>query len=201
MPHIVVGKIASRALQVLSLTSLIIGPLMATARAADENPKTIYGFTMSDIDGKAIPLEKYKGKVLLIVNVASQCGNTPQYAGLEELYRKYKDRGLVVLGFPANNFGQQEPGSNEEIKTFCQTNYNVTFDMFSKISVKGPDQHPLYRFITSPETDPEYSGDVRWNFQKYLVDRNGVIVGKFLPKVAPLSKEVTSAVEKALEQK
>jgi glutathione peroxidase len=179
----------------------MIGIAMGTPHAAGDTPGTIYDVTVKAIDGTATPLSTYKGKVLLIVNVASKCGNTPQYKGLEALYRKYKEQGFVILGFPANNFGQQEPGSNEEIKTFCQTTYDVTFDMFSKISVKGSDQDPLYRFITSPETNPDYSGDVRWNFQKYLVDRNGMIIGKFLPKVDPLSDELTSTVEKALGQK
>jgi glutathione peroxidase len=201
MQRTLVREISFRALQTLLTTSIVMGISMETAQAAGDTPKTIHDFTMKAIDGAAIPLAKYKGKVLLVVNVASQCGNTPQYKGLEALYRKYKERGFVVLGFPANDFGQQEPGSNEEIKKFCRTNYDVTFDMFSKISVKGPDQDPLYRFITSSETNPDFSGDVRWNFQKYLVDRNGVIIGKYAPKVDPLSEELDSAVEKALSRK
>ncbi len=201
MQRTAIREISFRALQTLLTTSILIGISMGTAQAAGDAPKTIHDFTMKAIDGAAIPLAKYKGKVLLVVNVASQCGFTPQYKGLEALYRKYKEKGFVVLGFPANNFGQQEPGSNEEIKMFCRTNYDVTFDMFSKISVKGPDQDPLYRFITSSETNPDFSGDVRWNFQKYLVDRNGVIIGKFASKVDPLSEELDSAVEKALSRK
>lgn len=200
MQRTIVREMSTRALQTLLITPLMIGIAMGTPHAAGDTPGTIYDFTVKAIDGTATPLSTYKGKVLLIVNVASKCGNTPQYKGLEALYRKYKEQGFVILGFPANNFGQQEPGSNEEIKTFCQTTYDVTFDMFSKISVKGSDQDPLYRFITSPETNPDYSGDVRWNFQKYLVDRNGMIIGKFLPKVDPLSDELTSTVEKALGQ-
>jgi len=201
MQRTFVREISSRALQTLLITPLLTGIAMGNPQAAVDTPETIYAFTMKAIDGKAIPLSKYKGKVLLVVNVASKCGNTPQYEGLEALYRRYKEKGFVILGFPANNFGQQEPGSNEEIQTFCRTTYDVTFDMFSKISVKGSDQDPLYRFITSSETNPDFSGDVKWNFQKYLVDRNGVIIGKFLPKVDPLSEELTSAVEKALGQK
>jgi glutathione peroxidase len=201
MQSAIIREISFRALLTLLITPLCIGISMGTPRPAEDTPKTIHDFTMKTIDGTAIPLATYKGKVLLVVNVASQCGNTPQYKGLETLYRKYKEKGFAILGFPANNFGQQEPGSNEEIRAFCQTTYDVTFDMFSKISVKGSDQDPLYRFITSPETNPEFSGDVRWNFQKYLVDRNGAIIGKFLPKVDPLSDELTSAVEKALSQK
>jgi glutathione peroxidase len=150
---------------------------------------------MKNIDGEETPLSRYRGKVLLIVNVASECGFTPQYEGLEKLYRRYKDRGFVILGFPANNFGAQEPGTDAEIKTFCSTKYNVTFDLFSKISVAGADQHALYRFITS---DPHVAGDVRWNFQKYLVDRKGVLVAKFLSKVEPMSDTLTIAVETAL---
>jgi glutathione peroxidase len=200
MLHTMHSEICSRTLTTLIIPLLMAGIPMGSARAAEDTPKTIHAFTVNAIDGTAISLAKYKGKVLLVVNVASQCGNTPQYKGLEALYRKYKEKGFAVLGFPANNFGQQEPGSDEEINTFCRTTYDVTFDMFSKISVKGSDQNPLYRFITSPDTDPDFSGEVRWNFQKYLVDRNGVIIGKFLPKVDPLSEEVTSAVEKALGQ-
>ena len=131
-----------------------------TSIQAGDNPskggKTplIYDFALKNIDGKDAKLDQYRGKALLLVNVASQCGYTPQYEGLQKLYSKYKDKGLVVLGFPANNFGAQEPGSDQEIKTFCSTKYNVTFPMFSKISVKGPDEHPLYKFLTDQKTDP-----------------------------------------------
>lgn len=185
------------------LIPVLLGPLLAgisiaTVAAPETKVNSVYVFAMKNIDGKTISLSAFKGKVLLIVNVASRCGHTPQYKGLEALYRRYKDRGLVILGFPANNFGQQEPGTDAEIKAFCTTKYDVTFDMFSKISVKGPDQHPLYRFLTSPETDPKFSGEVQWNFQKYLLDRNGSIRGKFAPAVEPLSDELTSAIEQAL---
>ncbi len=173
------------------------GAFMTLAVAAEKPATGVLGFTMKSIDGKEVALSKYRGKVLLIVNVASQCGNTPQYKDLEALYRKYKDEGFVILGFPANNFGAQEPGTDQEIKTFCSTTYDVTFDLFSKISVKGEDQHPLYKLITS---DSSYGGDVKWNFQKYLVDRKGKIVGKYLPKMQPMSEELTSAIEKALKQ-
>jgi glutathione peroxidase len=169
-----------------------------TLAVAGEKPATsVLGFTMKTIDGEDVTLSKYKGKVLLVVNVASECGFTPQYKDLEALYRKYKDRGFMVLGFPANNFGAQEPGTDQEIKTFCSSTYGVTFDMFSKISVKGNDQHPLYKFITSDST---YGGDVKWNFQKYLVDREGKLSGKYFSKVTPMSDEVTSAIEKALKE-
>jgi len=172
-------------------------PCIAAA-GGDSPPKSFYGFALKSIDGKDVSLAEFKGKVLLLVNVASECGNTPQYKDLEALYQKYKDRGLVVLGFPANNFGEQEPGTDAEIKKFCTSTYNVTFPMFSKISVKGEDQHPLYRFITSKETDPEFSGDVKWNFQKYLISRDGKIMARFAPKLNPMSEEVTAAIEKAL---
>ena len=173
------------------------GAFMTLGVAAEKPAAGVLGFTMKSIDGKEVALSKYRGKVLLIVNVASQCGNTPQYKDLEALYRKYKDQGFVILGFPANNFGGQEPGTDQEIKTFCSTTYDVTFDLFSKISVKGDDQHPLYKLITSDST---FGGDVKWNFQKYLVDRKGNIAGKYLPKMQPMSEELTTAIEKALKQ-
>ena len=183
------------------LTSVLGSTSLTGVGTSSKDAGSIYDFTMKTIDGKELPLSHYKRKVVLIVNVASQCGFTPQYKGLEALYRKYKDQGFIILGFPANNFGQQEPGTDAEIRTFCTSKYDVTFDMFSKISVKGSDQHPLYRFLTSPTSDPKFSGDVKWNFQKYLIDRNGNIVGKYLSAVEPLSAEVTSAIERELKEK
>jgi glutathione peroxidase len=153
---------------------------------------SVHEFTLNSIDGKPAPLSAYQGKVVLIVNVASRCGFTPQYAGLEALYEKYKDRGFVILGFPANNFGGQEPGTNEEIKTFCSSKYNVTFPMYSKISVKGEDKAPLYQFLTAT------GGEIQWNFTKFLVDKNGKVVARFEPKVTPESPDVAGAIEKAL---
>jgi glutathione peroxidase len=158
---------------------------------------TVHEFTLNSIDGKPAPLSQYKGKVMLLVNVASKCGYTPQYAGLESLYQKYKDRGLVVVGVPANNFGGQEPGTNEEIKTFCTRTYNVSFPMMSKVSVKGDDKTPLYQFITA---DPTYGGDVKWNFTKFLVGKDGKVISRFESKVTPDSPELTSAVEQALSR-
>jgi len=152
----------------------------------------VHEFTLNSIDGKPAPLSAYQGKVVLIVNVASRCGFTPQYSGLEALYEKYKDRGFTILGFPANNFGAQEPGTNEEIKTFCSSKYNVTFPMYSKISVKGDDKAPLYQFLTAT------GGEIQWNFTKFLVDKNGQVVARFEPKVTPESPEVAAAIEKAL---
>jgi glutathione peroxidase len=170
--------------------------LMATSTFAASN---LYNFTLPNIDGKPMPLADFKGKVILMVNVASQCGFTPQYSGLEALYEKYKDQGFVILGFPANNFGQQEPGTNEEIKTFCSRKYSVTFPLYSKISVKGSDQAPLYQYLTK-DADPSHTGDIKWNFTKFLVDRNGTVVQRFEPAVTPDSAEVVSAIEKLLKQ-
>ena len=155
---------------------------------------TVHDFTLKSIDGQPAPLSAYKGKAVLLVNVASQCGFTPQYAGLEALYEKYKDKGLVIVGIPANNFGGQEPGSNEEIKTFCTRKYNVTFPMMSKVSVKGDDETPLYRFLTGT------GGDVKWNFTKFLVGKDGRIRARFEPNVKPESAEVGAAIEKALAE-
>jgi glutathione peroxidase len=156
---------------------------------------SVHEFTLPSIDGAAAPLSAYKGKVVLIVNVASKCGYTPQYAGLEKLYETYKDRGFVILGFPANNFGAQEPGTNEEIKTFCSRNYNVTFPMYSKISVKGDDKTPLYQYLTGAA-----GGEIQWNFTKFLVGADGKVIQRFEPKVTPDSAELTGAVEKALKR-
>jgi glutathione peroxidase len=158
----------------------------------------IHEFTLNSIDGKPVPLADFKGKVVLLVNVASRCGFTPQYAGLEALYQKYKDRGLVVLGFPANNFKSQEPGTDEEIKTFCSTKYQVTFPMFAKISVKGSDQAPLYQFLTGKNANPSTGGAIGWNFTKFLADKNGQIIARFASSVTPESPEVIQAIEKAL---
>ena len=158
----------------------------------------VYNFTLNSIDGKPAPLADYQGKVVLLVNVASQCGYTPQYSALEAIYEKYKDQGFVILGFPANNFGAQEPGTNQEIKTFCTRNYSVTFPMYSKISVKGADQAPLYTYLTK-ETGTGIAGDIKWNFTKFLVDREGKVIQRFEPAVTPDSKEVTAAIEKQLK--
>ena len=156
-------------------------------------------YTLNSIDGKPAPLAQYKGKVVMIVNVASFCGFTPQYEGLEKIYEKYKDQGFVILGFPANNFGAQEPGTNEEIKTFCSRKYNVSFPMYSKISVKGEDKHPLYQFLTDKQANPSTGGEIQWNFTKFLVDRDGKVIARFESKVTPESADVTSAIEKALK--
>jgi glutathione peroxidase len=160
--------------------------------------KNIYDFTMKSIDGQQVSLGSYSGKVVLLVNVASKCGFTPQYAGLEALYTKYKDRGLVIVGIPANNFAQQEPGTDAEIKTFCSNKYNVTFPMMSKVSVLGDDKAPLYTFLTDKSANPQIGGDIKWNFTKFLFDRSGKPVARFEPNVTPDSPQVTSAIEAAL---
>jgi glutathione peroxidase len=159
---------------------------------------TIYNFTLPSIEGQPMPLADFKGKVVLMVNVASQCGYTPQYTALEALYEKYKDRGFVIVGFPANNFGAQEPGTNVEIKTFCSRKYSVTFPLYAKVSVKGSDQTPLYQYLTE-KTGPSIKGEIKWNFTKFLVDRNGHVVRRFEPAVTPDSKEVVDSVEQLLQ--
>ncbi len=159
-------------------------------------PKSIYDFTVKDIKGKDIALSKYKGKTLLVVNVASKCGYTYQYENLEKVYGKYKSKGLAIIGFPANNFWSQEPGSNEEIEEFCRLKKGATFDMMSKISVKGDDQHPLYAYLTA--TAPE-TGEVKWNFEKFLISPAGKIVARYRSAIEPDSKEVLEEIEKNLK--
>ena len=159
-------------------------------------PATIYDFSMKNIDGKEVPLKKYKGKVLLVVNVASYCGNTPQYKGLEALHETYKNQGFDVLGFPANEFGAQEPGTNASIKEFCEKTYRVKFPMFSKIVVKGEGIDPLYEWLTSTEG---FSGPIEWNFAKFLIGKDGKVVARFKPKTQPESQEVKDAIEAALK--
>jgi glutathione peroxidase len=169
----------------------------ASAFAADM--KSLYDIPLKDIDGKPTSLKAYQGKVLLIVNVASKCGFTPQYKGLEAIHLKYQSRGFTVLGFPCNDFGAQEPGSNEQIKQFCTADYSVTFPMFDKLHVKGSEQHPLYAALTGKEAP--FPGDVGWNFGKFLIGKDGKIVKRFDSKVTPESAEVTAAVEEALKAK
>ena len=178
--------------------SLMILMLCVACGSLSAQTKSIYDFTMKSIEGQPTSLSSYSGKVVLLVNVASKCGFTPQYAGLEALYEKYKDRGLVIVGIPANNFMSQEPGTNEEIKKFCSNKYNVTFPMMAKISVKGDDQAPLYGFLTDKSTNPAFGGDIKWNFTKFLFDRSGKPVARFEPNVTPDSPEVTAAIESAL---
>jgi glutathione peroxidase len=179
------------------MRKLILALLLAgTVAMAGE--KSIHDFTMNSIDGESTPLSKFRGKVVMVVNVASRCGFTPQYAALEKTYEKYKDRGFVIVGFPANNFGGQEPGTNQEIKTFCSTKYNVTFPMMAKVSVKGDDQTPLYQFLTDKAAHPSTGGEIQWNFTKFLVGPDGRPVARFEPNVTPDDPQVTAAIEKEL---
>ena len=171
----------------------------ATMTAALFGASNVLDFTLNAIDGKPAPLAQYKGKVVMIVNVASQCGFTPQYEGLERIYEKYKDQGFVILGFPANNFGQQEPGTNEEIQTFCRSKYSVKFPMYAKSSVKGADKNPLYQFLTDKQANPKTGGEIQWNFTKFLVGKDGNVIARFESAVTPESADVTSAIEKALK--
>ena len=159
---------------------------------------SIYDFTMKDIDGNDVSLATFRGKVVMIVNVASKCGFTKQYAGLQTLYERFRERGFVILGFPANNFLWQEPGTDGEIKQFCSLKFGVTFPMFSKISVKGSDQHPLYRTLTDDKANPGFGGAISWNFNKFLVDRSGRVVARFGSRTEPEDTSVIEAVEKAL---
>jgi len=192
--------ISAFAVTLVCAAALAISISSRATGTADTGEKmtSIYDFTLKDIDRKEVNLGQYRGKVVLVVNVASRCGYTPQYEGLQKVYLKYKDRGFVILGFPANNFMAQEPGTDEEIKTFCSTKYNVTFPIFSKISVKGDDIHPLYKFLTSKDTNPDFGGDIKWNFSKFLLDKSGKIIARFEPKVTPESDTVIQAIEKAL---
>ena len=161
----------------------------------------ILNFTMKDLDGKPIDLSQYQGKVVLFVNVASKCGFTPQYKGLQALYEKYQKDGLVIIGVPANEFGKQEPGSDADIAKFCQRNFHVTFPMLSKVVVKGEGIAPLYKFLTSKDTDPKFAGDIRWNFEKFLIGRSGEIVGRYKSQVTPDSAELVQAIETELKKK
>lgn len=180
----------------MAISATLSGLLfLSTALSA---ASVIHEFALKSIDGQEVPLAEFKGKVVLIVNVASRCGFTPQYAGLEALYNKYKDKGFVVLGFPANNFLWQEPGTNEEIKAFCSTKYHVTFPIFAKVSVRGADKTPLYQFLTDKKANPSTGGEIRWNFTKFLADRNGKVIARFGSGVAPESPELISAIEAAL---
>ncbi|MFA6232752.1 MAG: glutathione peroxidase [Bacteroidota bacterium] len=179
----------------IALLLLLATPACFAQQNEGTPAKGVYSFTMKSIDGKDVSLSDYDGEVLMIVNTASKCGYTPQYAALEKLYLRYRDKGFRILAFPANNFGGQEPGTNAEIKEFCSTNYEVTFDLFEKISVKGEDMHPLYRYLT---TETSFPGDIRWNFTKFLVNRDGEVVARYDTKVEPLAGEVTSQLDELL---
>ena len=177
----------------------LLGAFLLTQVAWARGAGSLYEIPLKDINGKSASLKEYKGKVLLIVNVASQCGYTPQYKPLETIYRKYQSKGLMVVGFPCNDFGAQEPGTNEEIKSFCSAKYDVTFPLFDKLHVKGSEQHPLYELLTGKSS--AVPGDVQWNFGKFLVSRDGKIIKRFESKVTPDSTEVVEAIEAALASK
>ncbi len=179
-------------------TIALLASLIAMTTIA-VSAESIYDIKLKDIDGKETTLAAYKGKAVLVVNVASKCGLTPQYKGLEALYLKYKDKGLVVLGFPCNQFGGQEPGTNEEIKQFCSSKYDVTFPMFDKLDVNGDKRHPLY--VALAGKDSPYPGDIKWNFGKFLIGKDGKILHRFEPRTTPDSEDVTKAVEAALASK
>ena len=180
-------------------TMLVLSTFLLAMTLLAADAPNLASIPLKDINGKATSLKDYKGKVLLVVNVASHCGYTPQYTGLEATYRKFKDKGMVVLGFPSNDFGAQEPGTNEEIKQFCSSKFDVTFPMFDKLHVKGAQQHPLYAALTGK--DSPYPGDVKWNFGKFLIARDGRILKRWDSKTTPESKEITEAIETALAAK
>lgn len=191
-----------RKIVLIALSLIVAAGCLLSDRTptAELKGKSVLDFKMKDIDGKDVKLKKYKGNVLLVVNTASKCGFTPQYESLEAVYEKYRAQGFYVLGFPANNFKGQEPGSNEEIKEFCTTKYKVTFPMFAKVSVLGEDQDPLYKFLTSKETNPDFAGDIKWNFNKFLIDRDGKVVARFDSKDKPDGEAITAAIEKYLKE-
>jgi glutathione peroxidase len=178
----------------------IVATCVATAHSEDKAAGPL-SFKMKSINGPDANLAEYKGKVVLMVNVASQCGLTYHYKGLEAIYEKYKDRGLVVLGFPCNQFGSQEPGTDQEIVQFCTDNYKVTFPMFSKIEVNGSGAAPLYKYLTALDTKPQGKGKISWNFEKFLVGRNGQVVARFAPNIEPDSPEILAVVEGELAKK
>ena len=178
---------------------LLLAAVCLSAVVAVQAAETILSVPLKDIDGRSTTLQAYQGKVLLVVNVASKCGMTPQYAGLEALYAKYKEQGLVVLGFPCNQFGGQEPGTNEEIKQFCTANYGVTFPLFDKLDVNGPNRAPLYTLLAGK--DSPVAGDIRWNFTKFLVGRDGKILKRFESRTKPDAPEVVGALTAALATK
>jgi glutathione peroxidase len=183
---------------------LLLAPVFAHAEDKAKGGKKVapaLNFKMKALDGKDVDLSKYQGKVVLLVNVASKCGNTPQYKGLQELYEKYGKEGFVVIGVPANEFGGQEPGTDAEIAKFCTSKYNVTFPMMSKVVVKGDGICPLYKYLTDKETDPKFAGQIKWNFEKFLLSKDGEIVKRFEPRTKPESEKVVQAIEKELKKK
>lgn len=179
-----------------ALLNIVIASDNSSKKNMGDKMESVYEFTVKDIKGNDLSLSKYKGKVLLIVNVASKCGYTRQYSGLQNIYEKYKDKGFEILAFPCNDFGGQEPGSNEEIAEFCSVNFNVTFPIFDKVKVLGDDKSPLFKFLT--DRIQSNSGDINWNFEKFLISKNGNIVNRFKSSVEPESEELISQIEEEL---
>ena len=195
----IIGVFAVLAVIGVTAVAYAYGFIFNPSPSTPPKEKSMYEFSMKDIDGKDVKLDAYKGKVLMIVNTASKCGLTPQYEGLQALYDNYKDKGFAILGFPANNFMGQEPGTEKEIKEFCALKYKVSFPMFSKISVKGTDQHPFYTFLTNKETNAGFDGDITWNFEKFVVDKSGKVIARFSPKTTPDDPEIAKTIENALK--
>ena len=191
-------KTASRSGRWWILGAVLAGAMAAGAAEGVEPVQSIHEFTMTDIDGREVALSDYREQVLLVVNVASKCGFTRQYAGLEKLYQAYKDRGFAVLGFPANNFMGQEPGTEAEIKSFCTLTYGVTFPMFAKISVKGKTIHPLYAFLIDKKLHPEHGGAISWNFNKFLIGKDGRVLGRYGSRTEPGDPDLAAAIAAAL---
>jgi len=194
------NKIINHIIYLLIITASVF---LSKTEASNTNKvnqmdKNIKQIIVKDINGKPVNLSDYKGKILLIVNVASYCGYTKQYAGLEEIYKKYKDKGFEILAFPCNQFGEQEPGTNEEIKNFCSSKFDVTFKLFDKIDVNGKDKSPLYSILTDNEVTGK--ADIKWNFEKFLIDKNGNVVARYTSKVEPNSEELISVIEKEIKK-
>lgn len=185
---------------ILGVGRFVVDHAIADESAEDAKAPVpaVLDFEVETIEGDTIRLDQYHGDVVLIVNVASKCGLTKQYKELQQLHEDHADAGLAILGFPANNFGKQEPGTNDEIATFCEKNYGVEFDLFAKVSVAGDDQAPLYAFLTNEKTNPDFAGKIRWNFDKFLVSREGEVIARFAPRTKPNAKEVLKAIEDAL---
>jgi glutathione peroxidase len=190
--------------QVSTWLSAVVVLAAATFVHAQEGAKKVAGplqFKLKNIDGNEVDLAKYRGTVVLIVNVASECGYTPQYKGLQALHAKYRKDGLAILGIPSNDFGMQEPGSEKQIKAFCEKNYGVTFDLFAKVGIAGEDAHPLYKHLTSKKTNPNHAGPVSWNFEKFLIGRDGQVIARFAADVDPESEDFEQALRQALQKK
>jgi glutathione peroxidase len=201
-----VKSIAIASAFVLAAAAFVVAddaPVPSTQPTTQETKTvpSVLQFTMKSLAGQDVNLSQYQGKVILMVNTASKCGNTPQYAPLEALHEKYASQGLAVLGFPSNDFGKQEPGTDHDISVFCTKNYAVTFDMFSKVDVNGDTACDLYKFLTGSDTDPKFPGKITWNFEKFLIGRDGTIIARFAPKTKPDSPEVISAIEAELAKK